>query len=142
MKHVLLVTFLFVMLLSTVKAQTAKIDTSVYTEVEQLPEFPGGAKKLKEYISNIIKKAPLKDQPSGLVIITFVIERNGSVTNTHVTKELTAETDSLAVDIVKRSPKWKPAQQNGQTVRCLYSVPVSFGKGNDMPVAVKEIKER
>jgi hypothetical protein len=48
------------MLSPTVKAQIANIDTSVYTEVEQLPEFPGGAEKLKEYISNTIKKPRLK----------------------------------------------------------------------------------
>ena len=65
MKHVLLIAFLFVMLLPAVKAQTTKIDTSVYTEVEQLPEFPGGVEKLKEYISNTIKKSPLKDLHSG-----------------------------------------------------------------------------
>ncbi|WP_426588793.1 energy transducer TonB [Mucilaginibacter sp. R-33] len=142
MKHVLLIAFLFVMLLPAVKAQTTKIDTSVYTEVEQLPEFPGGVEKLKEYISNTIKKSPLKDLHSGLVIITFIIENNGSITNTHVTKGLTSETDSLAIDIIKRGPKWKPAQQRSKTVRCLYSVPVLFGKGNDIPAVVKKIKER
>jgi protein TonB len=62
----------------------------------------------------------------GRVILTFVVERDGSLTDIKVVRGIGSGCDEEAVRALKASPKWKPGIQNGKPVRVQYSVPVAF----------------
>ena len=98
--------------------------------VEEMPEFPGGMAKMNEYLKyNLIY--PTKAWESGIqgrVMISFVIEKDGSISNVKVMRSLEPECDAEAVRVVKAMPKWKPGKQRGEAVRVSYTVPIVFVK--------------
>jgi len=117
------------------KAQISSVDTKleetdslkVYTAVEQNPEFPGGYKKMNSFIddNNTLKSATKSAR--GSIVISFIIERNGSISAIKIEKGFTPEADAEAVRIMKLSPKWKPGLLNGKTARVKYTLPIKFG---------------
>jgi len=104
-----------------------KIDTnSVFTAVEQEPQFSGGMAKFYKYI-NDHKKQP----DSGFVntrkeIVTFIVERNGSLSNIKVLRGISEEYDKDALRLVQQSPKWIPGVQYGIAVRVQYTIVISY----------------
>jgi protein TonB len=107
----------------------ASLDTSkVYGFVEQEPTFPGGPKKWLEYIKANLKypEAAKADHAEGRVFVTFVVERDGSVTNPKILRGIGNGCDEEAQRLLKNSPKWNPGMQNGKTVRVQYIVPIDF----------------
>lgn len=102
--------------------------TPVYTSVEKLPEFPGGIQAFGKFLaSNIRYPANAREQKiQGRVIITFVVERDGSLSNQRVVRGITGDLDKEALRVMKLSPQWKPGMQGNRTVRTQYSVPISF----------------
>jgi hypothetical protein len=127
MKKPLLFAIFFIASL-TVSAQKLTVDTSqVFTSVDKIPEFPGGVDKFKEYIDKNVKNTLRKINKSGLVVVISTIEKDGSFTNVRSIKSLNAESDSIAVNIVSKTPKLSPAIKDGKPVRCKYSIPVWFG---------------
>lgn len=109
-----------------------KKDTAVFVAVEQNPGFPGGIGKLMEYINKNLKYPKVAKQASleGRVIVSFVVERDGSLTGIKVRKSLSPETDAEAIRLIMNSPKWVPGMQGGRAVRVQYSIPITF-KLND-----------
>lgn len=106
-----------------------KVDNdSIYQIVEQMPEFPGGIDKLATYISENIKypEAAKEKGVSGRVFISFVIEKDGAVSNVEVARGIGKECDDEAVRVVKAMPKWKPGLMKGKPVRVNYMLPVNF----------------
>ena len=102
--------------------------TKVYDVVEEMPYFPGGPAKLFEYLSQNIHY-PLVAEENGVqgrVIVTFVVERDGSITDVKVVKSVDPSLDKEAVRLIKSMPKWKPGKQNGSAVRVKYTTPVTF----------------
>lgn len=101
---------------------------TVFSVCEEMPEFPGGSEKFMEYLSSNIKYPEEAKEKgiSGRVLIQFVIEKDGSVTNVKVMKGIGALCDDEAVRVVKSMPKWKPGKQEGKPVRVNYILPVSF----------------
>ena len=124
----------------TLNAQNSKVDTSqVFTSVDKLPEFPGGSDKFKEYIDKNIKNTIRKINKSGFVVVISTVEKDGNFTNIKAIKSLNTESDSIAVNIVSKTPKWLPAMKDGKPVRCKYSIPVWFGgPGPNLQLRVKE----
>jgi len=102
--------------------------TPVYTSVEKLPEFPGGTQAFGKFLSsNIRYPANAREQKiQGRVIITFVIERDGALSNERVVRGITDDLNNEALRVIKLSPNWKPGMQGNRTVRTQYSVPISF----------------
>lgn len=97
----------------------------IYKTVEQMPSYPGGNRALMEWIrKNVVY--PDETCAQGRVIVGFVVERDGSVTNVEVIRGTSPELDRAAVEVVSRMPKWIPGKQKGQAVRCSYNVPVTF----------------
>ena len=96
--------------------------------VEQMPSFPGGPQALFEYLSKHIKYPVVAEENGvqGRVIVTFVVERDGSVTDVRVAKSVDASLDREAVRVISGMPRWIPGKQNGSTVRVYYTVPVTF----------------
>ena len=96
--------------------------------VDEMPEFPGGMASLLRFINSSIKY-PVIAQENGIqgkVIITFVIDKEGSVTNVNVFRGIDSSLDAEAMRVVKNLPKWKPGKQNGRPVKVNYNVPINF----------------
>jgi len=96
--------------------------------IEVKPEFPGGSAKLVSFISSNfeysqeMKEAELK----GRIFVTFVVERDGSLTDIKVLRGLGFGTEAEAIQLFKKMPKWLPGEQNGKKVRCSYSFPITI----------------
>ena len=100
----------------------------VYDVVEEMPSFPGGPAKLFEYLSQNIHY-PLVAEENGVqgrVIVTFVVERDGSITDVRVVKSVDPSLDAEAKRVIRSMPRWKPGKQNGSAVRVKYTTPVTF----------------
>jgi protein TonB len=103
-------------------------ETKVFDVVEQMPKFPGGDNALFEYLSKNIKYPVVAEENGiqGRVIVTFVVERDGSITDVKVAKSVDPSLDKEATRVVKGMPHWIPGKQNGSAVRVKYTVPVTF----------------
>ena len=109
-------------------AQEAPVEENVFDVVEQMPQFPGGDAALFEYLSTHIKYPTIAEENGvqGRVIVTFVVERDGSITDVKVVKSVDPSLDKEASRVVQGMPKWIPGKQNGAPVRVKYTVPVTF----------------
>ena len=103
-------------------------ETKVFDVVEEMPQFPGGQAALLEYLAKNIKYPVVAEENGvqGRVIVTFVVERDGSITDVRVVKSVDPSLDKEAARVVKSMPKWQPGKQNGSAVRVKYTVPVQF----------------
>ena len=110
------------------KAQTNEVDEEIFVVVEVAPEFPGGVDSMYAFISRNIKypEEALKNNISGRVFVTFVVEKDGQVTNARVLRDIGAGCGQEALRVVKSMPKWKPGTQQGNPVRVQFNLPISF----------------
>ncbi|MES2268038.1 MAG: TonB family protein [Bacteroidota bacterium] len=113
---------------SDVKQVVEENPNQIFTAVEQSPSFPGGDAKFYAYLGNNIKYPSIarENNVTGRVICTFVVERDGSLTDIKVVRGIGSGCDEEAIRVLKKSPKWKPGIQNGRPVRVQYSIPVNF----------------
>lgn len=117
--------------LMTANAQKTVIsqsNQSVYDQVEQMPEFPGGMPAMIEFLQTNLKypKDAIKQQVGGRVMVMFVVETDGTLSNVRVAKKVFPSLDSEAVRVVKTMPKWKPGKEKGRPVRVNFTLPVVF----------------
>ena len=113
----------------TVQAPPEEVkEEKIFDVVEQMPDFPGGMSALMQYLSKNIKYPVVAEENGiqGRVIVTFVVEKNGSITDVQVVKSVDPSLDKEAVRVVKSMPNWIPGKQNGQSVNVKYTVPVMF----------------
>ena len=104
------------------------VEDTIYTVVEEMPQFLGGVSKLMEFITKNLQY-PESAQEQGIqgrVIAQYVVEKDGSVSNIRVIRGVSEELDAEAVRVLKLMPKWTPGKQNGKPVRCRYTIPVQF----------------
>jgi len=109
-------------------APKPEVSNKVFDVVEEMPSFPGGNGALMSYLSSNIKY-PVVAQENGVqgrVIVAFVVERDGSISDVKVMRSVDPSLDREAQRVVKAMPKWKPGKQNGSAVRVKYTVPVVF----------------
>ena len=101
---------------------------NVYDCVEQMPSFPGGSQKLKEFIEENLRYPKELEETcvQGRVIVRFIVERNGKLSNVKVVKSVHPALDKEAIRIVKLMPRWIPGRQNGITVRVKFYIPIIF----------------
>ena len=110
---------------------TAPADTTknvVYDVTETMPQFPGGQGVMMKYLAANIKypASAVKAKKQGRVIVAFVIQKDGSVTNARIVKSVDPELDAEALRIVKAMPNWTPGTQDGKPVNVRYTIPVVF----------------
>ena len=100
----------------------------IFDVVEEMPQFPGSVGKLFEYLAmNVRYPQEAADKClQGRVIATFVVEKDGSVTNAMILKSVDPALDAEALRVVKAMPKWTPGKHNGEPVCVKYTVPISF----------------
>ena len=131
MKKMILLSMMAVLCLLTANAQKTVVsqsNQSVYDQVEQMPEFPGGMPAMIEYLQTNIKypKDAVKQNVGGRVMVMFVVEADGSLSNVRVARKVFPSLDSEAVRVVKAMPKWKPGKEKGRPVRVNFTLPVVF----------------
>ena len=103
-------------------------ETKVFDVVEQMPSFPGGMGALMQYLSSHIKYPVVAEENGiqGRVICTFVVEKDGSITDARVARSVDPSLDKEAVRVINSMPRWIPGKQNGSAVRVKYTLPVTF----------------
>ena len=93
-----------------------------------MPEFPGGQGALLQYLAKSIKY-PVIAQENGIqgrVVLSFVIEKDGRLTNIQVLQTPDRSLSEEAIRVLNKSPKWSPGKQRNQVVRVKYTLPVDF----------------
>ena len=116
---------------TTASKQTDNITNEgdeAYDVVEVMPQFPGGPQALFQYLTKKIEQPIVTDGKGvqGRVIVTFIVERDGTTSNHKITKSVNPFLDEEALRLIKSMPRWSPGKQNGKAVRVKYTAPVSF----------------
>ena len=103
-------------------------ENKIHEIVEQMPSFPGGMSALMSWLSQNIKYPVIaaENGVKGRVIVQFVVEKDGSITDVQVVKSVDPSLDKEAARVIKSMPHWIPGRQNGSPVRVRYTVPVTF----------------
>jgi TonB family protein len=109
-----------------------------FNSVDLLPEFPGGMKGWGEYLQSALKypEEARKNKIAGRVILSFIVLKNGSISDIKVLRGIGGGADEEAIRVVKESPKWKPGMSNGEAVNVAYTMPIFF----QLPPAATEVK--
>jgi len=105
-----------------------ELDTTPRRFVEVMPEFPGGNKEYYRYLKKELKypeNCRIKGI-QGIVVIEFVVEENGKITNVKVTKSVDPDLDKEALRVVEHFPDWIPGEHQSKRVRVSYTIPISF----------------
>ena len=113
-------------------------EEKTFDVVEQMPEFPGGATALLDYLSKNVSypKQAFDAGIEGRVIVTFVVGKDGTIRNAKVVKSVDPALDNEALRVINAMPKWTPGRQSGKEVAVKYTVPISFHlDGDDKPQA-------
>jgi periplasmic protein TonB len=97
--------------------------------LEVKPEFAGGMGKFGEYVGKNFQTP--EDAPAGKILMSFVVEKDGSLTDIKVIRDLGYGTGAEATRILKRCPKWKPGIQNGNPVRVSYTLPIAIEQASE-----------
>jgi TonB family protein len=114
-----------------VTAQNGEVDVNrIYRSVERVPEFPGGIANLLQFFKHNQKIKTGSDGTSGRVIVSFIVETDGSLTDIKVVRGISTDCDAEALRLLKMSPKWTPGTIGGKPVRVQYTVPVNFEENN------------
>jgi len=125
------------LIITTVKHQK-EIDNElisqpdVFDKVDEMPQFPGGMPAMMQYLSSNIRypEDAKEAGAQGRVIVSFIVEKDGSISNAKVTKPTYSSLDEEALRLVSAMPNFIPGKQNGEAVRVKYSFPVSFRLGS------------
>lgn len=111
-----------------VTLQTAKDGQTVEENPDKWPDFPGGQKKLFKWLSANIKypKEAQANKEQGRVIVRFVIDKDGKVTDAKVVRSISPSLNKEALRLIKAMPRWKPGEKDGQPVAVRFTLPITF----------------
>ena len=131
MKKLILMSFMVVCCLMTANAQktvVSQTNQKVYDEVEQMPEYPGGMPAMIEFLQTNINypEDAVKQKVEGRVMVQFVVETDGSISDVHVAKQVFPSLDAEAIRVVQAMPNWVPGSEKGKVVRVKYNLPIVF----------------
>ena len=131
MKKLILLSLMAVLCLMTASAQKTVVSQSkqnVYDMVEQMPEFPGGMPAMIDFLQANLKypEDAIKQNVGGRVLVMFVVEPDGSLSNVGVARKVFPSLDAEAIRVVKTMPKWKPGKEKGKPVRVNFTLPIVF----------------
>ena len=115
--------------LSTTNMQTQQSATKAYEVVEVMPKFKGGESAMMEFLMMNMKypQAAVKAKQQGRSVVGFVVRKDGTVSDVHITKSAGyAVLDEEAMRVVKSMPAWEPGKQKGKPVNVKYNVPITF----------------
>jgi len=103
-------------------------DTTIYRVVDRQPEFPGGYTALKSYIADHLRypSTAIKRKAQGRVMTTFVIEKDGTISNISISQSPDESLSNEAIRIIRSFPRWQPGIQNGNPARVELTIPITF----------------
>ena len=110
------------------KTVVSQTNQKVFDTVEQMPEYPGGMQAMIEFLQTNMKypEDAAKQKVEGRVMVRFVVETDGSVSDVHVAKQVFPSLDAEAIRVVQAMPKWTPGKDKGRVVRVKYNLPIVF----------------
>lgn len=110
----------------SVESQIA--ETDILDFAEHHPTFPGGSKALIDFLRENVKypEKAKKDSIEGRVVVGFVIDTDGNITNPEIAQSVHPLLDAEALRVVKLMPKWEPGSENGTPVKVKYNLPITF----------------
>ena len=111
-----------------VEEEEEEVEEVIFTVVENDPEFPGGMEALYKYLGENIKYPSIakENNITGKVYVTFVVEKDGSIANPRILRDIGGGCGQEAIRVIKSMPKWKAGKQRGKPVRVQFNLPVSF----------------
>jgi TonB family protein len=111
-----------------VVAKETSDPSRVFDVVEEMPKFPGGDEGMMQFLNSEVKypKEALEKGTQGRVVVTFIVNTDGSVSDPKVVKSVNPALDAEAIRVVNAMPKWTPGKQNGHVVRVKFTIPVTF----------------
>jgi len=103
-------------------------EDKVYDMAEEMPEFPGGLEEMNEYILKSIRNSELNlvENTQGRVMITFVVGKEGNISDANIIRGINEEVDREALRIVQGMPRWKPGKHEGKNVSVRFTLPIKF----------------
>lgn len=113
---------------SSIEEKETVDDNRIYDVVEEMPSYPGGQAAFMRFLSSNMKypKECQEEGIQGRVVVKFVIDKSGRVTNARVTKSVHPYLDKEALRVVNSMPRWTPGKQKGKPVKVTYTVPLMF----------------
>lgn len=107
-------------------------EAEIFTVVEESPSYPGGDEARINFLRENMKYPQMARESgiSGTVFVTFVVERDGSVTDVKVLRGIGGGCDEEAIRVIKAMPKWNPGKQRGKPVRVQFNLPIRFTLAN------------
>ncbi len=103
-------------------------ETQIFMVVESMPMFPGGESALNRYLGENIKYPQMAKESGiqGRVFVTFVIEKDGRVSDVRVLRGIGGGCDEEAIRVVQNMPRWTAGKQRGKSVRVQFNLPIKF----------------
>ena len=133
MKKIAFLLFVALLGTTTITAQKTVISKNqskdkVFDVVEQMPEFPGGQDSLMTFLMRTMKypKEAMDKGVQGRVVVKFVIEKDGQVSEPEIVKSVYPALDEEARRVIRCMPNWQPGKQSGKVVRVYFTMPVTF----------------
>ncbi|MBR6252142.1 MAG: energy transducer TonB [Bacteroidales bacterium] len=115
---------------SDILAEDEEEDTedAIFFTAEEMPIFPGGESALMKFLAQSVNYPAIAQDNGvqGRVFVSFVIDKNGDVTDVKVMRPTDPNLDKEAIRVVKSMPKWTPGKQRGKAVKVSYTVPINF----------------
>ena len=107
-------------------------EETIHQVVEQMPEYPGGMEELMKFLQRNVKypKEAQEQGKQGRVIVQFVVNKDGSITDAKIVKSVDPQLDAEALRVVNAMPNWTPGKQRGKEVRTYFTIPVTFRLSN------------
>ncbi len=112
----------------TVTPQNTKENMAVEVNPDKMPEFPGGNEGLAEWLSKNTKypKEAQTNKEQGLVIVRFVVGKDGKATDAKVVRSISPSLNKEALRLIEAMPRWKPGEKDGQPVAVRFTLPITF----------------
>ena len=131
MKKLILLLLMAGCCLMTANAQktvVSQTNQKVFDTVEQMPEYPGGMQAMIAFLQTNMKypEDAAKQKVEGRVMVQFIVETDGSISDVHVAKQVFPSLDAEAIRVVQAMPKWTPGKEKGNVVRVKYNLPIVF----------------
>ena len=107
----------------------------VYDLVDEMPSFPGGPAELMKWLSSHVQYPAIAIESciQGTVIVAFIVEPDGSVSNAKLMRSVDPNIDQEALRVVRQMPKWNPGKRAGIPVRVRSCLPIKFKQGESKP---------
>lgn len=114
------------------RSEESADNNEIFVAVEQQASFPGGQAEMMKFLANNIRypEAAQANNVQGRVVVKFIVERDGSISDVEVVRSVDADLDREAIRVVKKMPRWEPGKNNGVAVRTWFTIPLTFRTTN------------